>query len=122
MSRVLRRGSSRWRTGSGLAAGGAGAAALAGGAEPGICWDKLLFCAKEATYKAWFPLARRWLGFEDADIVISAGGGSFEARLLVPLLRSAALRWPASLAVGSPVTGSSDRDYRAAPQDHRLSG
>lgn len=32
-------------------------------------WDRILFCAKEATYKAWFPLTRRWLGFEDAHIV-----------------------------------------------------
>ena len=30
--------------------------------------DRLLFCAKEATYKAWFPLTARWLGFEDAHI------------------------------------------------------
>ena len=33
-----------------------------------IHWDRLLFCAKEATYKAWFPLTQRWLGFEDAHI------------------------------------------------------
>ncbi len=32
-------------------------------------WDRILFCAKEATYKAWFPLTRRWLGFEDAHVV-----------------------------------------------------
>lgn len=53
-------------------------------AAPGTCWDRLLFCAKEATYKAWFPLARRWLGFEDADITIKAADGTFESRLLVP--------------------------------------
>lgn len=53
-------------------------------AVPGTCWDRLLFCAKEATYKAWFPVARRWLGFEDADITINATDGTFESRLLVP--------------------------------------
>jgi 4'-phosphopantetheinyl transferase EntD len=53
-------------------------------AEPGICWDRLLFSAKESVYKAWFPLARRWLGFADADITINAADGTFEARLLVP--------------------------------------
>ena len=37
---------------------------------PGVCWDTLLFSAKESVYKAWFPLARRWLGFNDADIAI----------------------------------------------------
>lgn len=53
-------------------------------AAPGTSWDRLLFCAKETVYKAWFPLARRWLGFPDADITISATEGTFEARLLVP--------------------------------------
>ena len=51
---------------------------------PGICWDRLLFSAKESVYKTWFPLARRWLGFESADIVIDSREGTFTARLLVP--------------------------------------
>jgi enterobactin synthetase component D / holo-[acyl-carrier protein] synthase len=51
---------------------------------PGICWDRLLFSAKESVYKAWFPLARRWLGFESADIIIDPRAGTFTARLLVP--------------------------------------
>ena len=38
------------------------------GAARGLHWDRILFCAKEATYKAWFPLTHRWLGFEDAHI------------------------------------------------------
>jgi 4'-phosphopantetheinyl transferase EntD len=46
-------------------------------------WDRLLFCAKESVYKAWFPVAQEWLGFEDAEIVIDAGG-TFTVRLLVP--------------------------------------
>jgi 4'-phosphopantetheinyl transferase EntD len=52
-------------------------------AAPGVSWDRLLFCAKEATYKAWFPLTGRWLGFEDADITINPADGTFDARLLV---------------------------------------
>jgi 4'-phosphopantetheinyl transferase EntD len=51
---------------------------------PGICWDRLLFSAKESVYKTWFPLARRWLGFESANIVIDVREGRFTARLLVP--------------------------------------
>jgi 4'-phosphopantetheinyl transferase EntD len=47
-------------------------------------WDRLLFCAKEAVYKAWFPLARRWLGFKEAEITINPADGTFAARLLVP--------------------------------------
>jgi 4'-phosphopantetheinyl transferase EntD len=44
--------------------------------------DRVLFCAKEAIYKAWYPLARRWLGFEEADVRIEPDG-AFRARLLV---------------------------------------
>lgn len=58
-------------------------------ADSATCWDRLLFCAKETVYKAWFPLTHRWLGFEDAAVTINPGTpgsaqGSFSARLLVP--------------------------------------
>jgi 4'-phosphopantetheinyl transferase EntD len=49
---------------------------------PGPNWDRMLFCAKESVYKAWFPLTGRWLGFEDAELV-PAVDGTFRARLLV---------------------------------------
>jgi 4'-phosphopantetheinyl transferase EntD len=52
--------------------------------RPGIGWDRLLFSAKESVYKAWFPLARRWLGFESAHVSIDPDRGAFTARLLVP--------------------------------------
>jgi 4'-phosphopantetheinyl transferase EntD len=45
--------------------------------------DAVLFSAKEALFKAWYPLARRWLGFGDAELRVDASG-SFTARLLVP--------------------------------------
>jgi 4'-phosphopantetheinyl transferase EntD len=53
-------------------------------AAPEVSWDKLLFSAKEATYKAWFPLTQRWLGFDDAVISINPADGTFTAQLLVP--------------------------------------
>jgi 4'-phosphopantetheinyl transferase EntD len=53
-------------------------------AAPGPNWDRMLFCAKETVYKAWFPLTGRWLGFEQAAITIDPAGGTFTARLLVP--------------------------------------
>ncbi|GAA2703976.1 4'-phosphopantetheinyl transferase [Micromonospora olivasterospora] len=56
-------------------------AALAAG-HPGVCWDRLLFSAKESVYKAWFPLTRRWLDFSEADISLDPAG-TFVARLLV---------------------------------------
>jgi 4'-phosphopantetheinyl transferase EntD len=49
-----------------------------------VHWDRLLFSAKESVYKAWFPLARRWLGFEDAVLTVDPTAGTFAARLLVP--------------------------------------
>jgi 4'-phosphopantetheinyl transferase EntD len=53
----------------------------------GLHWDRILFCAKEATYKAWFPMTHRWLGFEDAHIrfrVDDTGlAGGFESEILI---------------------------------------
>lgn len=53
----------------------------------GVNRDRLLFCAKEATYKAWFPLTGRWLGFEDAHITFEqdsdATSGTFHSDLLI---------------------------------------
>jgi 4'-phosphopantetheinyl transferase EntD len=53
----------------------------------GLHWDRILFCAKEATYKAWFPLTHRWLGFEDAhisfDIDDTGAAGSFTSQILI---------------------------------------
>jgi 4'-phosphopantetheinyl transferase EntD len=51
---------------------------------PGVSWDRLLFCAKESVYKAWYPLAARWLGFEQAEVTVDRDAGTFAARLLVP--------------------------------------
>ena len=53
-------------------------------AAPGVCWDQLLFSAKEAVYKAWFPLTGEWLGFDQATITIGPGQQAFSAALLVP--------------------------------------
>ncbi|MGJ6125095.1 4'-phosphopantetheinyl transferase [Mycolicibacterium sp. Y3] len=75
-----------------------------GGLPGGLHWDRILFCAKEATYKAWFPLTHRWLGFEDAHIRFSTdssgSAGTFESRILIdpaaesgPPLNVLAGRW-----------------------------
>ncbi len=54
------------------------------GDATGVCWDRLIFSAKESIYKAWFPLTRRWLGFEEAVVTPDPAAGTFSARLLVP--------------------------------------
>lgn len=49
----------------------------------GVHLDRVLFSAKEAVFKTWFPLARRWLGFEEATIALGPHG-TFDVRVLVP--------------------------------------
>jgi 4'-phosphopantetheinyl transferase EntD len=49
--------------------------------SPHICWDRLLFCIKEAVYKAWFPLTGRSLGFDDAKVEIDRVSGAFSTQL-----------------------------------------
>ena len=50
--------------------------------DVGFSWaDRLLFCAKEATYKCWFPMTRRWLGFEDAELEVRSDG-TFTSRIV----------------------------------------
>ncbi|MFC7527386.1 4'-phosphopantetheinyl transferase [Actinoplanes sp. GCM10030250] len=50
-------------------------------ADPSVHWDRVLFSAKEAVYKAWFPLTRRWLGFTDARLAIDPATHTFTAEL-----------------------------------------
>lgn len=68
-----------------------------------VHWDRVLFCAKEATYKAWYPLTRRWLGFEDAHIRFEVDGsgqaGTFTSTILID---------PAALS-GPPLSALSGR-------------
>ena len=76
-------------------------------------WDRILFCAKEATYKTWFPLTHRWLGFEDAHITFAVdptgSAGTFESQILIepsaesgPPLNALRGRW--SVADGLALT------------------
>ncbi|MFJ5780146.1 4'-phosphopantetheinyl transferase [Streptomyces sp. NPDC093094] len=100
-------------------------------AHPGICWDTVLFSAKEAVYKAWFPHFRRNLSFEDAslDFRTDAGGttGTFTARLLVPdsPYRRFTGRWIVAdglvaTAVHLPAASPEQVDHRSSPA--RLGG
>ncbi|WP_190100875.1 4'-phosphopantetheinyl transferase family protein [Streptomyces griseoflavus] len=67
----------------------AGRIAALAGDVPAVHWDRLLFSAKEAVYKAWFPLTGEWLDFGEADIDLftddgEPARGGFRAALLVP--------------------------------------
>ena len=49
-------------------------------ARHGVCWDRLLFSAKEATCKLWYPLTGHWPGFRGVTVML-ATTGTFTARL-----------------------------------------
>ncbi|GAA1933081.1 4'-phosphopantetheinyl transferase family protein [Streptantibioticus ferralitis] len=57
--------------------------------------DRLLFSAKECVYKAWYPMMRTELDFDDAEIAFTEtadGSGTFDARVLRPA-RNAPGQW-----------------------------
>ncbi|PKT71709.1 hypothetical protein CW362_17410 [Streptomyces populi] len=47
-----------------------------GAAGADVPWCRLLFSAKEAYYKVWYPATGCWLGFDDAEVLIEPGRGS----------------------------------------------
>jgi 4'-phosphopantetheinyl transferase EntD len=67
-------------------------------ATPDIAWCRLLFAAKEAVYKAWYPRTRSWLGFDDVEVFFHPEQDRFTAT--VPGLPTA------DGAVLSQVTGA----------------
>lgn len=56
---------------------------------------QVIFSAKESLYKAWYPLERRWLDFDEALIRLRQVGprhGTFEVTLLTDFRARAAWR------------------------------
>lgn len=51
-----------------------------------VHWDRVLFSAKESTYKAWFPIAKEWLDFHDVAIAFEPQLRTFRASLSKPLV------------------------------------
>ncbi|CAM5567352.1 4'-phosphopantetheinyl transferase family protein [Streptomyces avidinii] len=70
----------------GLIASPAERAALAAlaAADASVPWERVFFSAKEAAYKAWYPATGIWLGFRDAELVLSPAG-AFTAVLRPPV-------------------------------------
>ncbi len=80
--------------------------------RPEVRWDRLLFCAKEAVYKTWFPLTGKWLGFEEALIELRLAGAGAPEPLPAeaesagaPVSLSASGTFTARLLVPGPVVG-----------------
>lgn len=70
-----------------------------GSTKPDLPWDRLLFSVKESVYKVWFPIARTWLDFEDADVRLDRSGrftAMLSRSLLVPgggMMKELSGRW-----------------------------
>jgi 4'-phosphopantetheinyl transferase EntD len=52
--------------------------------DPAVAWPCVVFSAKEAVFKAWYPQTRRWLNFRDVELRFDAARCAFEATLLIP--------------------------------------
>ncbi|AXE28318.1 4'-phosphopantetheinyl transferase (plasmid) [Streptomyces globosus] len=52
--------------------------------HPAVAWDRLLFSAKESTYKTCFPLLGRMMDFSDCTITPDPERGTFTSSLHVP--------------------------------------
>lgn len=51
--------------------------------EPSQPWSCVIFSAKESIYKAWYPLTKAWLGFDEISVQIEHDSQTFRARLMV---------------------------------------
>jgi len=55
----------------------------------GVDWAKMIFSAKESTYKCYHPIAKTFLEFHEVEIVLAPEDGRFSARLLATSTPSA---------------------------------
>jgi 4'-phosphopantetheinyl transferase EntD len=46
------------------------------------CWDRVLFCCKEAFYKAYFQLSRHYLDMREVSVAIDPFNESFSVKIL----------------------------------------
>jgi 4'-phosphopantetheinyl transferase EntD len=77
-----------------------------------VCWDRLLFSAKEAVGKLWYPLTGHWPG-PGQLVVFADPGGAFDVQVAGSRLTG---RWLARgglvmTAISRPAaTGSAQRE------------
>ncbi|WP_331765774.1 4'-phosphopantetheinyl transferase superfamily protein [Embleya sp. NBC_00896] len=66
--------------------------------RPDVPWGRILFSAKEAAFKAWYPPARTKVGMRQAEVLIDPDRGTFRAHVLTG---------PGPEVNGRPLTGVS---------------
>ncbi len=49
--------------------------------DAAIAWDKVIFSCKESVYKAFFPIYRTFLDFQEAELALDAGSRTFTASI-----------------------------------------
>lgn len=81
----------------------------------GVCPDTLLLCAKEAAYKAWFPLTGRFLDFREICVTLRHDG-TFTAEVRGPG-PAATSSWPYRFAGRWLVGASLVLTATSAPAD-----
>lgn len=59
-------------------------------ARPRVAWDRLLFSAKEAFFKAWYPITHEWLEFRDCQVTLDS-----VSRTFIASYSGERSRWPA---------------------------
>jgi len=65
--------------------------------DSSIPWEAVVFSAKEALYKACYPLVRRWIDFHDVEVRLDPAG-RFE------------VEWKIELELPRPISGRFCRD------------
>ncbi|MCZ7439901.1 4'-phosphopantetheinyl transferase superfamily protein [Micromonospora sp. WMMC241] len=63
-------------------------------------WPTVLFSAKEAVYKVWYPLVGTWLGFPDARVTLDPDAGTFHAEISPARLAAAPVSDPPPSVTG----------------------
>ena len=56
-----------------------------------VCWDRVLFSAKESVYKARHSVTGVWLDFHDAVVTMEPAVAAFQVRIRHPFANAAAL-------------------------------
>jgi 4'-phosphopantetheinyl transferase EntD len=78
-------------------------------------WDGIFFCAKEAVFKAWYPITRIWLDFTDISVTLHSNN-TFRALVHASppagMARTFSGRWRASDGIIAAATWIAGADAR----------
>lgn len=80
--------------------------------HPAVWWDTLWFSAKEAVYKAWYPVMKTWLDFDSVNVIVSQASvspglstGAFRATLVTNTEATSSQHSPTAAAFMASIKG-----------------